>query len=238
MAVKRENESPGVSIVVCTNRPPFFNNILRNYRNQDYERKELIIVLNNDRIKREDYQRRARVCRDVSVYQVPERISLGQCLNCGIQKTRYPLIAKFDDDDYYSPQYLTEQVKALHRTGSDIVGKHACLVYLEDSRKLLIRSPWERNKRVEFVQGGTILFHRRVLKKVWFPDRSVGEDVGFLKACRQKGFKTFATNPYHYVYIRRKNKKSHTWRAGDQFYLNGSISLAVTDDYRRIASRG
>ncbi len=236
IGLKRSREWPGVSLVVCTNRPVFFDNLLANFRRQRYPRKELVIVLNNDRMNVEEYRRRTQGMSQVAVYQVPERISLGQSLNCGIQKTRYPLIAKFDDDDYYSPDYLQEQVGALLRTGSDIVGKHACLVYLEGARQLLIRSPQEKNKQVEFVQGGTILFRRSVLRQVWFPDKSVGEDVGFLTACRTKGFKTYATSPYRYVYIRRKNKQSHTWRANDDFYRNGSIPLAVTDDYRGVAA--
>lgn len=235
--MRRASDPNGVSIIVCTNRSQFFTNILENYRRQRYLRKELIIILNKDSMDLNQYQSKARSYENVSVYKVPERISLGQCLNCGIERAKFPLLAKFDDDDYYSPFYLKEQVKALRRTKSDIVGKHACLVYLEGTKNLVIRSPWEKNKQVQFVQGGTILFARRVLKKVRFSDRSVGEDVAFLKACKDKGYKAFATSVYNYVYIRRKNKKGHTWRAGDEFYLNGSIPVAVTDNYRRIAAR-
>lgn len=227
----------GVSIITCTNRSQFFNNILENYRKQQYKNKELIIILNKDCMNLKEFQRKTLSYDNVSVYKVPEKISLGQCINCGIAKARFPLIAKFDDDDYYSPFYLKEQVKALRRTKSDVVGKHACLVYLEASKKLIIRSFSEKYKYVEFVQGGTILFTRRVTKRVRFSDRSVGEDVTFLRNCKKKGFKTFATSPFNYVYMRRKNKKSHTWRAGDEFYIRGSKPVAVTDNYRLIATR-
>ncbi len=154
-----------------------------------------------------------------------------------IVKTRFPLIAKFDDDDYYSPYYLKEQVKALSRTKSDIVGKQACLVYLAAIKKLIIRSPKEKNSYLELVQGGTILFRRRVLNKVRFSDVTVGEDVAFLRNCKNKGYKTYATSPFNYVYMRRKNKKGHTWRVGDEYYLNESKVLAVTENYRSIADR-
>lgn len=161
----KQKTGHGVSIVVCTNRPQFFENILQNYNRQLYQSKELIIVLNHDRMNLALYQKRVRNLANVHVYQVPESISLGQSLNAGITKTRFSLIAKFDDDDYYSPYYLTEQVRELRRTKSDIVGKHSCLVYLDASKTLLVRSPAEKNKPVEFVQGGTILFKREVLKK-------------------------------------------------------------------------
>lgn len=227
----------GVSIIVCTNRPQFFDNILQNYNRQRYKGKELIIILNHDSMNLQLYQNRVRNYANVSVYQVPESISLGQSLNAGITRARFPLIAKFDDDDYYSPFYLKEQVNGLRRTKSDIVGKHSCLVYLGASKTLLVRSPKEKNKYVEFIQGGTLLFKREVLKKVRFTDRSIGEDVTFLRQCRNRGFKTYATSPYNYVYHRRQNKKSHTWRADDSFYLEGSKRLAVTEDFRSYADK-
>ena len=183
------------------------------------------------------YRSKARAYPNVTVYKVPGKLSLGQCLNCGITRAKYPLIAKFDDDDYYSPYYLREQVQALIRTGSDVVGKHACLVYLAASKRLVIRSPLEMNKFLDFIQGGTILFRKRVLSKARFRNRSLGEDVRFLKDCLKGGFKVYATSPYNYVYIRRQNKKSHTWKVKDDFYLKGSTPVAVTTDYRIIASR-
>lgn len=233
-----ENRIPlGVSIVVCTNRPQFLDNILQNYSRQRYKGKELIIILNLDSMNMRLVRKKIKKYPNVHVYRVPERISLGQCLNAGITRARFSLIAKMDDDDYYTPYYLEEQVLALRKTGSDIVGKHSCLVYLEGTRTLLMRSPGEKNKPSEFVQGGTLLFRKKVLKRVRFTDRSVGEDVTFLRQCRKRGYKTYATSPYNYVYLRRQNKKSHTWRAEDQFYLEGSERLAVTENFRPFANK-
>lgn len=212
-------------------------NILKNYRTQNYRRKELIIVINKDSMDLRQYRKMTRAYPNVSVYKVPEKKSLGRTLNYGISKTRLALVAKFDDDDYYSPYYLSEQVKALLRTRSEVVGKHACLVHLASTGKLVIRSPKEKNKFVRFVQGGTLLFRRAVFKKVRFADRSVGEDVRFLRDCGKKGFRVYATSPYNYVYVRRKNKKSHTWTAKDRYYLAGSKHVAVTKYYQTIATR-
>ncbi|MNL53969.1 hypothetical protein D3C87_1772580 [compost metagenome] len=82
-----------------------------------------------------------------------------------------------------------------------------------------------------------MLFRKHVTKQVLFQDRSIGEDVAFLRRCKRKGYRAFATSPYNYVYMRRKNKGSHTWKAKDRFYLKGSILVAVTDNYRAIADR-
>lgn len=61
----------GVSIIVCTNRPQFFDNILQNYSRQRYKSKELIIVLNHDSMNLALYQNRVRNLANVHVYQVP-----------------------------------------------------------------------------------------------------------------------------------------------------------------------
>lgn len=210
-------------------------NILNNYQIQRYKRKELIIIINKDNINLKECQKKAAIYPNVTVFQVPERISLGQCLNCGISRSKYPLITKFDHDDYYSPYYLREQVKALLRTGSPVVGKHACFVYLAASKQLLIRSPHEKSKFVRFVQGGTLLFRKSILKNVRFSDLSLGEDVRFLRDCSKKGHTIYATTPSNYVYIRRKNKSSHTWRVSDHRFLIGSQPVAVTKQYRLFA---
>lgn len=236
MEVKHLSE-PGVSIITCTNHPDFLKNILNNYQIQHYKQKELIIIINKDSINLKEWKEKASRYPNVTVYQVPERISLGQCLNCGISKSKYPLIAKFDNDDYYSPFYLSEQVKELLRTGSPVVGKHACFVYLTASQKLIIRSPHEKNKSVGFIQGGTILFRKSILKDVRFSDRSLGEDVKFLQDCTKKGYNIYATSPYNYIYIRRKNKSTHTWRASDRSFLIGSQPVTVTKDFRHFAVR-
>ncbi len=227
----RDLTKPGVSIVACTNRPEFIPNILSNYKRQLYPSKELILIVNKDKADLKAIRRLASAHRHVRVYSVPERISLGQCLNCGISRARHPLIAKLDHDDYYSPYYLREQVKTLASKGSSVIGKHACLVYLEGSRQLVIRSPEEQHKFVDFVQGGTILFRRSVLKHARFDDISLGEDVRFLRKCRKRGCTVYASSPYNYVYVRRKNKSTHTWKVNDRYYLAKSLPIAVTDNY-------
>lgn len=230
----------GVTIIVCTNRPQFFDNILQNYNRQRYKGKELIIILNHDSMNLQLYRNRVRKHANVTVYQVPERISLGQSLNAGITRARFSLIAKFDDDDYYSPYYLKEQVNGLKRTKSDIVGKHSCLVYLGASKMLLVRSPKEKNKHVEFIQGGTLLFKREVLKKVRFTDRSIGEDVTFLRQCRKKGSKhmlrrlltMYITGDRTNKLIPGKQMISSTWKEAKSWRLQNSSNHLQTRNSR------
>lgn len=228
---------PGVSIITCTNHPQLLKNIIDNYRRQTYKRKELIIIINKDSINLIEWRQKVAKYPNIKIYKVAERITLGQCLNCGISKAKYPLIAKMDSDDYYSPYYLEEQVNVLLLTKSEVVGKNACFVYLTDGKKLLVRSYSEMNKYVELIQGGTIIFRRSILKKVRFSDISLGEDVKFLQDCARHGFSIYASSPYNYVYIRRKNKNSHTWQVEDQRFINEGQPIAVTNNFAQYAAK-
>lgn len=40
----------GVSIITCTNRHNYLNNLLQNFSRQRYANKELIIIINNNKI--------------------------------------------------------------------------------------------------------------------------------------------------------------------------------------------
>lgn len=40
----------GISIITCTNRHNYLNNLFQNYSRQKYANKELIIIINNNKI--------------------------------------------------------------------------------------------------------------------------------------------------------------------------------------------
>jgi glycosyltransferase involved in cell wall biosynthesis len=237
LMTRKHGQPNGVSIITSTNRPRFFNQLIRNYNAQQYQPKQLIIILNKDSMNLDKYRMIARKFRNISVFQVPEKVSLGRCLNYAIRKSSYPYIAKFDDDDYYSPHYLTEQIKAIRRSGADLVGKRAHFSYLEASSKLVLRFPKQQSRFTGLVAGGTILLKRKVFRRVRFANVSLGEDTTYLRQCRARGYRIFSASPYNYVAIRRKDKKSHTWKAADHYILSGSRQVATTKRYQRYAIR-
>ncbi len=68
---------------------------------------------------------------NIKIYKLSENISLGRCLNFGVNKAKFNIIAKFDDDDYYGPKYLSDSLKAFDETDAKLIGKGgATFVYL------------------------------------------------------------------------------------------------------------
>jgi glycosyltransferase involved in cell wall biosynthesis len=229
--------SPGVSIVNCTNKLQFVDNLFKNYSNQNWNNKELIIIVNRNAINLTPYRNRAKHMKNVSIYRLPADVSLGYCLNFAISKARYNYIAKFDDDDYYAPNYISRSMTVLMRENIDVVWKIPVYVYLQSKKCLYIRYPNRKDKLVGFVPGGTIMFKKRVFKFVKFSNVSLGEDARFLKKCRAMVLKLATTDKYNYVYIRRKNSNSHSMKVQDRYWIKRCDRVNCNMGYKSFVRR-
>jgi hypothetical protein len=226
------SEKKGVSIITCTNKLECMDNILANYDRQQYEDKELIIVLNNNLLDMEEWMEEARKHDNVRVYRVDEKEGLGACLNFGVDEARFEYTAKFDDDDYYAPVYLEDMMNAFDYSGADVVGKHTRYVYFEKDKALAIRFPGKELQYTHLVAGATIIVHREVFDKVRFStDKVSGTDTRFLKDCLAKGFKIFSADRFNFVMTRGISQDMHTWKIADEEAKATSEITVFTDNY-------
>ena len=122
------NPDERVSIITPTNKPVFMHNIFENYRNQAYPNKELIVILNNNQLNYQEWVDYSKNFPDTRVYQLDQSISLGECLNFAVQQSTGDYIAKFDDDDYYGSNFLTDQLMCFLFTDAQFIGKTAHLI--------------------------------------------------------------------------------------------------------------
>lgn len=221
----------GVTIITCTNKPHFMNNLLENFTKQKWEKKELIIILNKDTLNLEEWRENTKEYSDVSIFQLPEEVSLGSCLNYAVEKSKYNFIAKFDDDDDYGPSYIEEAMDAFARTNADVIGKRTSFIYLEIDKLLMIRFPGNENRWVKRVHGGTIIAKKKTLEKVPFPDRSLGEDKYFLRNCLLNGLRIYSTSRFNYTYI-RGDQDLHTWKAKKSYLYKTSKTVSITSDFK------
>lgn len=206
---KRSRKQPaGITVITATNRPHFRSNILDNFRRQSWPKKELIVVLNHDACDPDTFFAKDKQSENISVYRLPASKSLGACLNFAAAKAKYGFIAKFDDDDYYAPKYLSEGMRTLVRKKGDVTGKHAFYMYLEENNGLyLARLPHRKR-----VAGATLLFRKKVWNRVKFANLPAGTDMRFLRHCQNKRFVLVSSSPRNFAAIRRKDQSTHTWK--------------------------
>lgn len=230
-----------VSVICCTFRDRFMENIFRNYENQDLKKKELIIILNSNAMDLAKWKERAKRSKNVRVYQRSKKISLGECLNYGIQRSNYLVIAKMDDDDYYAPPYLSQQLKALRDKKAHVVCKTSVFMYFQNRQILALHlADWGVNKFVNKtggIKGSTLVMKKFVWRKVHFPHINLNEDHSFLEKIMQRKIKIYSTDKYNYVCIRRAENE-HTWRERNQYLLLESKTLRRTKHYKYLVKRG
>jgi len=221
-----------VSIICCTMRSSYMDNIFNNYERQEFGKKEMIIILNSDDMDIGLWETKARRYANVSVYQVSEKHKLGRCLNEGIAKAKYDIIAKFDDDDYYAPHYLLEAVDQLKKSDASIIGKHTTYVYFEQIEALMLYREGREHKYRNKVKGGTLVFKRSVWDHVKFSERKeFGSDTSFLNRCKRKGYLIYSVSKYNYVCIRRADINSHTQKISMEALLAKCILISHTHNF-------
>ena len=231
----RTYDSYGISIIIATMRENCMENVFNNYKRQDFQNKEMIIVLNSDKMNLDRWLEESKKYENIKVFKLDEKITLGECLNFGVSKSKYGFIAKFDDDDYYGPKYLSDLIRAFEFTDADVVGKASSFVYFARSKILAIQLPEKENRYVKHMDGPTLLIKRSVFDKIKFADIPRGIDTQFSKDCIRNGLKIYSTNKYHHVYIRHGYPNKHTWKISDKDLLKKYCTIFEKDveDYTK-----
>lgn len=226
-------KTPGVSIITCTQRPDNIERVFDNYSGQGYLKKEIIIILNNNKMKIDLWKKKAEQYNNIRVFQLDEQATLGACLNFAIEQSNFEIISKFDDDDYYGPEYLTDTVNAFKYTNAALVGKYTVYAYLEDKKLLVLRYPDKENRYMNYVSGSTLTFKKEIFKHVKFENRSVSEDTNFLNTVIKYGYRIYATDKFNHVICRRSSLNDHSWKISEDEFLKKCKFIAITDNYQK-----
>ncbi|WP_052948607.1 glycosyltransferase [Mesobacillus campisalis] len=203
-----------ISIIACTNRKEFVHNIISNFQKQLIQKKELILIVNSSKFDFKDIEYLfGRIDFKYKFLHFPSKVSLGECLNKGVEEASYNYIGKMDDDDLYGPLYLKEGYETICETNADVVGKSSFFIYFNSDQELRLYNPKMENRWIlntgqnvykssYFFSGATLIMKKDVFKRVTFPNVSVGEDSEFQRQCFYGGFKMYSLSKDNYVYIR------------------------------------
>lgn len=214
-------QAPSVTVVVSTNRPQQVDHILSQVAQQLDVDCDLVLVTHNFEIPEDARDEVVSVFPRTTIVKGDADLKLGDCLNLGISHARGDYIAKFDDDDYYLPNYLRDQINALRFSGADLVGKQANYVYLEASGELALRFPTREHKWTTFVGGPTLVAPRETFERVPFGSITHGEDSDLLRRLLDSGGRVYATDRFNFIQMRHASH-SHTWQADDVEILANS----------------
>lgn len=203
----------GFSVVTPTNRYSHIRQIIANYDRQHLFAKELIIILNGDPVEIAALVPESGVRQDIHVYYEPSHTSLGSCLNIGYKKAKFHYIAKFDDDDYYGPEYLMEAYGVFQDKKCDLVCKSYLFYYLQLYKELIvIPRRLEGVLPVKYGAGATICMSQETFEKVQYSDLKKGVDVDLFRKCQAKGLTVYSSSSSNFLCIRDVELANHTWK--------------------------
>jgi hypothetical protein len=213
------SSAPRVTIVLASNRVQWMQESIANVARQTYCNLRLVVVDNHH----EDCGKtwRAAAARAgfdrLEVLRMPPPNALGACLNAGMEHAvrNADILMKFDDDDYYAPSYVHEQVAALTVAGG-IVGKFP-LFYYSTQRSTLYVRPGSRSSLASgsHVAGGTLTFSSALWRSSPFDSSlTLGEDRDFVARARKLGHPVTTTSVFNHCNIRHALQQ-HTWNIAD-----------------------
>jgi Glycosyl transferase family 2 len=205
-----------VSAVVPSNRPGQLDHVLEFIGRQDYLALQLVLVLHGLDVD-ESLKARAKDAgvQDLVIVQAPADVTLGACMNLGVDAADGDLIAKMDDDNVYGTAYLTDLVHAFDYTGAGVVGKLAHYVHLAASGAVLLRGAEHEHTYVRLVQGGSMVMDGDLVREARFEDVPRAVDTTFLDKVGAGGVLVYSADRFNYVSVRRQDATSHTWQVSD-----------------------
>jgi len=211
-----------VTAVCVTMRPERFEAMLACFDRQVHDDKRLVIITNSSRFDVRAIEQRLSDRDDVTLVEAPESMSLGACLNIGIEMTDTRYFAKFDDDDEYGPHYLHDLLLAHRYARAGVVGKHSYHAYISDRDLALLRFPGREYTYTPYLAGGTLVIDLSRTNGIRFPDVSIGEDQGFIAACHRHGIPTFGADRFNFVQVRHGE---NTWNPPIEQYLRSCAAM-------------
>ncbi|SDY45264.1 Glycosyl transferase family 2 [Proteiniborus ethanoligenes] len=209
----------GVSVITCTHMYCYMNNIINNFLRQNYKKKELIIILNNNSLNLKEWKLKVKAYKNIKIFKIDEKITVGSCMNFAVKKSKYNFIANFDHDDYYGQNYLNDFMKVVKNVDAGLFGKKTQFVFFEKSNTLAIRNPNSENKYVDFIDGPTVFFKKSIFKKVKYIDSDMA-DLQLSYDCTKANIKIYSINKENFCYIRKASKDMHTWKIEDENFLS------------------
>ncbi|WP_175470683.1 glycosyltransferase family 2 protein [Pedobacter hartonius] len=171
------SDLPLVSCIMPTaNRANFIPSAINNFLKQNYPYKELIII-DDGTIPIKDI---VPNLYNIRYFYTNPFESIGFKRNYACQKAAGIIIMHWDDDDWYSEDWITYQVDELRNSKADICGLDQVQFYspIEDkywmSKNLNSKRPW--------LSGATLAYWKSFWEKHPFKDMKIKEDDDFVRS--------------------------------------------------------
>lgn len=198
-------------------REGFLNNVLENFDRQTYEDRRLLVVANGSAYKISFGHKRTKLLRS--------RTNLSDPMNKGLEYLRKRAgkddwFCKFDDDDYYGPDYLSS-IASVAESGANAVARY----------KVWMRTPdnilWTVDNGDMMPHGPTLASRVDIAED--FPEvQGWGEDGLWVQKMQKKGI-VFTRGPLEgFCWLRYQKGHGHSFPLQPRHFLMLDVNV---DEY-------
>ncbi len=174
--IKVTHSWPLVSCITPTyNRPELLRQSISLFLQQEYENKELIII--DDSSISQQYSNIVELEAVKHIF-FREKQTIGEKRNTACEYATGEIIVHWDDDDWYTPQWIKQQVLALQKGNTKITGLDKPFFYSEKLNKAWQYIYPENEKK--WVYGATLAYWKSVWQSHPFSKINIGEDNMFV----------------------------------------------------------
>lgn len=167
--------TPLVSCIMPTaNRPEFVPIAIRRFLEQDYPRKELVVVDDG----RQSVEELVPDHPDIYYYRHPGGVSLGEKRNFAVRNSRGNYVLHWDDDDWTDRGWIGFVMGHMLQSEADITGLEM-VNFLDPVHKRAWKYIYPPDEPA-WVHGATLCYRRKHWEENPFPPLDVGEDCRFL----------------------------------------------------------
>lgn len=172
--MKRNGSQPLVSCIMPTyNRRAFMRAAIACWELQNYKNKELIIVDDGQ----QDISDLVPKGRRVRYVKLDEKLTTGQKRNVCCELAKGQLICHFDDDDYSTPDRISDQVRRLTETGKHITG-YSMLLFWDTLTGTVKRFS---AGQPGYIVGTSFMYTKSLWQQIKFEDKQQFTDNEFLQ---------------------------------------------------------
>ncbi|MGC2413753.1 MAG: glycosyltransferase [Stellaceae bacterium] len=217
---------PKVTLVTGTMRPHLLEKSVRQYLDQTYPNKELVIVFNGAASELADVRANYASRTDIIFTTLPTDCHAGSLLNFGAREGTGDYFFRIDDDDHYGPNYIYDCMLHLRASDVDIFGKCATFFHFEEDDSLhLLRSPisdilqfsakdLQDNQR-SIISGCSFACKIDLIKDITYPDDvNLSADTEFINRIQKTrpGIQCLMVDSLNLVVERSADVENHTWK--------------------------
>jgi O-antigen biosynthesis protein len=186
-------------IMPTRNRPGFVAQALQYFQRQTYTRSELLVIDDGE----QSVEPLCAVVPRVRYMRLDRPTLTGTKMNLAVDEARGALLQKFDDDDYYHPQFLERAVGCVPRDHDE---RQRTVVAWDCFLVLIAGDDCLRFSGHGWNAGGTLCFTKEIWQRKPFRDVRTGYDSWFLADHQPEIVRVCA--PEHYILVRHG---ANTW---------------------------